>query len=137
MALISTEATNFEDGAKYWTEPMLAELGKARTNGKVGQTLVLETSLVRVWTSDMAPGERLPFHRHVLDYYWTALLPGRAISRYDDGSVKLHEYSRGETVHLRFPSGSGMAHDLENVGGTALSFLTVEFLDSPNPALPL
>ena len=37
------------------------------------------------------------------------------------------------------PYGSGefKVHDLENIGDTDLTFVTVEFLDSPNKPLPI
>ena len=35
-------------------------------------TLVSESDRVRVWTIRLKPGERIGFHRHVLDYFWTA-----------------------------------------------------------------
>lgn len=42
--------------------------------------LLSETDRVRVWEIRVAPGERIGFHRHVLDYFWAAVTPGRAQS---------------------------------------------------------
>jgi len=137
MPLLTVEAHTFGDGSDNWTAEARRELDANQWNGHVGQKLVSETEHVRVWMMHLEPGERMPFHRHVLNYFWTALLPGRARSRYGDGSVRTYEYSRGETLHLTFPGGSGMVHDLTNIGETAIAFVTVEFLDSPNRALDL
>ena len=131
------KARHFEDAPADWTAEARAELEANRHNGHVGQELVSQTDHVRVWMMHLEPGERMHFHRHVLNYFWTALLPGRARSRYGDGSVRIYEYARGETMHLAFPGGASMVHDLTNIGETPIAFVTVEFLDSPNAALPL
>ncbi len=137
MPLESVKANTFDEAAEDWPADARAELEVNQWNGHVGQKLVSETDVVRVWMMHLEPGERMPFHRHVLNYFWTALLPGRARSRYGDGSVRIYEYHRGETLHLDFPGGSGMVHDLTNIGNTPIAFVTVEFLDSPNRPLPL
>lgn len=137
MPLLQVKANRFDEAPDDWTAEALTELEANQWNGHVGQQLVSQTQLVRVWMMHLEPGERMPFHRHVLNYFWTALLPGRARSRYGDGSVRIYEYSRGETLHLNFPGGSGMVHDLTNIGDTPIAFVTVEFLDSPNQSLAL
>jgi hypothetical protein len=118
-----------------WTEALRAELAGARSNGRVGSTLVSESDRVRVWLIEMQPGERLPFHTHQLDYFWVATAPGRARSHYADGRVEEVDYEIGTTKHFRFARGESMTHDLENTGDTVLTFTTVEFLDSANPPL--
>ena len=45
----------------------------------------LETGRVRVRHLSLATGERKGFHRHVLDYFWTATSKGRARSHHADG----------------------------------------------------
>lgn len=137
MPLVSLKANTFDEAVEDWPSDARQELEANQWNGHVGQTLVSETELVRVWMMHLEPGERMPFHRHVLNYFWTALLPGKARSRYGDGSIRLYEYHRGETLHLDFPGGSGMVHDLTNIGDTPIAFVTVEFLDSSNRPLPL
>ncbi|MFD4868630.1 hypothetical protein [Streptomyces sp. NPDC058412] len=50
------------------------------TNGQAGGRLLGETDRVRVRVRvreiRLAPGERLPAHRHVPDYFWTAATAG-------------------------------------------------------------
>ena len=106
-------------------------------NGRVGSRLVSETETLRVWHIALAPGERLPVHRHVLSYFWTAMTPGRARSNPEDGSTVEVEYMAGDTRHLDFGPGESMMHDLENIGDTVLVFATVEFKTSGNPPLPV
>ncbi len=113
------------------------ELASAATNGRVGTTLVSETAEVRVWHLTLAPGQRLPFHRHVLDYFWTVLSDGRGRSHYGDGTVREVAYRAGDTRHFSFAGGEDMVHDLENTGPEPLAFVTVEFKNGKNPPLAL
>lgn len=119
----------------HWTPELIAELRAADTNGNVGSTLVSESERARVWLIEMQPGDRLPFHTHVLDYFWVATSPGKARSRYDDGTVAEVSYDIGTTKHFSFARGESMTHDLENIGDTVLCFTTVEYLDSANAPL--
>lgn len=118
-----------------WTPDLLVELAKAGGNGRVGSLIVSESDRVRVWLLELAPGERLPFHTHVQDYFWTATQPGRARSRYADGRVVEMEYATGDTQHHSYGPGESMTHDLENIGDTTLSFTTVEFFGGANKSL--
>jgi hypothetical protein len=118
-----------------WPERLTAELAESTENGCVGTELVSETDRVRVWSLRLAPGQRIGFHCHVLDYFWTVLSDGIARSHYNDGRSVETSYRSGDTRHMTFAFGQSMIHDLENIGATELIFTTVEFLDSANPAL--
>lgn len=107
-------------------------------NGMVGQRLLSETEAVRVWRIEIRPGERVAFHTHVLNYFWTALSPGRSRSTMGDGRVVETSYETGTTRHFTYGPGERMVHDLENIGDTVLAFTTVELkLGSANAPLPL
>jgi mannose-6-phosphate isomerase-like protein (cupin superfamily) len=123
--------------APHWSPALVAELAGAARNGRVGSELVSETDEYRVWLIAIDPGARLPFHTHVLNYFWVATSDGAARSRRPDGSVTEMTYHRGQCMHLRYGAGESMTHDLENIGPTPLTFTTVEDLRSPNPPLPL
>ena len=123
--------------SSHWTETLWEELEVGRQNGRVGNRLVSETEQVRVWLIALEPGERLPFHTHVNDYFWTATSPGQARSRYADGRVADMTYAEGDTRHFAFGPGESMTHDLENIGDTVLRFTTVEFLGGTNAPLSL
>jgi beta-alanine degradation protein BauB len=116
---------------------LLQELKTAHSNGRVGTRLLSECDVARIWEVRLKPGQRLSFHRHVLNYFWTVLTAGIAHSRAADGTTKEIEYYRGDTKNLRYAKGEGMTHDLENVGTTELLLITVEFLDSENSPLLL
>lgn len=111
-----------------WTTERLEELKHNDANDAVGSRLVSEEAGIRVWHLFVPPGGRLPFHRHSKDYFWTILTYGKAKSRFGDGSVKLIDYSAGDTQHFAFSEGESFIHDLENVGETDLVFVTVEKL---------
>lgn len=123
--------------AGEWPAAIRAEFECNQMNGCVGNTLVSETSRVRVWEIRLKPGERIGFHRHVLDYFWTAINPGRARSHLQDGQTVESEYHAGETRHASYGVGEYKVHDFENIGDTELIFTTVEFLDSANKPLEL
>lgn len=116
------------------------ELARAMSpgNGMVGQRLLSETDAVRVWRIELEPGERVAFHTHVLNYFWTALSPGRSRSTMGDGHVVETAYETGTTKHFSYAKGERMVHDLENIGDTVLAFTTVELkIGSANTPLPL
>jgi quercetin dioxygenase-like cupin family protein len=121
----------------HWSEALKAELRAQLSNGRVGQRLVSETDRVRVWSIRLAPGERFGFHRHQLDYFWTAVSPGRSRSNLITGEVIETEYDPGSTRHFAFGPGDFMVHDLTNTGETELVFTTVEFKGGANQPLPL
>jgi hypothetical protein len=120
-----------------WSDALRDEVALAGRNGQVGSTLVNETDLYRIWLISIKPGQRLPFHTHVLNYFWVATSAGRARSRYADGRVAEMDYKPGQTQHMEFASGKSMTHDLENIGQTVLTFTTVEDKRSANVPLPL
>ena len=126
-----------EKAAPVWPSFIREEFEANQNNGQVGTRLLSETDRVRVWEIRLAPGERIGFHRHVLDYFWTAVTPGRARSHAQDGSVVEAIYAAGDTRHFVYGRGEYKIHDLENVGDSDLWFTTVEFLDSANEPLEI
>jgi beta-alanine degradation protein BauB len=131
------ESTLEQDGFEDWTPELHAELGTHAANPLVGTRLLLADERMRVWEIRLAPGERLAFHRHVLDYFWTCVSGGAAISRDGEGNTKGRRYGVGETLALSFGEGASMIHDLSNAGTADIVFTTVEFLQSANAPLPL
>ncbi|MBV9783558.1 MAG: hypothetical protein JO264_07030 [Acidisphaera sp.] len=123
--------------AADWSPQLREEFAANRQNGRVGTRLLAQTDRVRVWESRLGPGERIAFHRHVLNYAWTAMSAGTSRSHAEDGSVRERTYRPGDTAYYQYGPGEFRFHDLENVGTTELLFAIVESLDSPNPALPL
>lgn len=126
-------AENF-DG---WSEKHREDFTANAFNGRVGGRLLSESDRVRIWEIRLSPGERVGAHRHVLDYFWTAINAGTSRQRTSDGTTREVTYQPGETRHYTFKSGEFLLHDLENIGDSELVFSTVEFLDGENAPLPL
>ncbi|QEN13987.1 hypothetical protein ACRDU6_16110 [Mycolicibacterium sp. ELW1] len=126
-------ATNFET----WPDWLRTEFAEHAYDGHVGSTLLSANERVRVWEIRLEPGERWHAHRHVLDYFWTAVKAGRSRQHTHDGTVREVSYQAGETRHFHFGPGEFLLHDIENIGDDDLVFTTVEHLDSANPPLAL
>jgi beta-alanine degradation protein BauB len=139
MALTMLDKTPVQAQKTAWPPAIAAEFEREQNspNGCVGQRLISENNRVRVWEIRLKPGERFGFHRHVLDYFWTAVMAGRARAHVNDGSTVEHSYVAGETRHETHAPGHFKVHDLENIGDSELIFTTVEFLDSANRPLPV
>lgn len=110
-----------------WSVELQEEIKANWNNCDVGTVVVSETDQLRIWHLTLDPGERAPFHRHDVSYFWTVTGPGKSLSHYNDGSTRIAEYKAGDTKHFDFTGDKFMVHDLENVGDTSLTFVTVEF----------
>ncbi len=126
--------SNFQD----WSDAIRLEFKNNEFNGRIGTDLVFENSSVRVWHMTLKPGERMPVHRHVLTYLWTAITPGRFLQRTYDGTTYESDYDAGLTHFYDVGEGEFALHDLENVGDTTMIFCAVELKrESANQPLPL
>lgn len=139
MALTMTDKSTDRAEKSAWPPAIAAEFERERqnNNGCVGTRLLSESERVRVWIIRLAPGERIGFHRHVLDYFWTSVTGGRGRQHVHDGSTVEYTYQPGETRHETYGLGEFKVHDLENLGDNEMVFMTIEFLDSANKALAL
>jgi mannose-6-phosphate isomerase-like protein (cupin superfamily) len=111
----------------HWHEEKRNEIIANWNNRQVGSRIVSETEGLRIWHLVLQPGERAPFHRHDETYFWTTMDVGKSRSHYHDGSIKDTDYKPGDTMHFDLREGVFFVHDLENIGDTPLSFVTVEF----------
>ena len=139
MALTMTDKKAAHSERSEWPAEIKAEFERESRNhnGCVGSTLLSENERVRVWIIRLQPGERIGFHRHVLDYFWTSVNGGRGRQHLMDGSTVEHTYKPGETRHETYGRGEFKVHDLENLGDQEMIFNTIEFLDSANKPLPI
>ncbi|GAA1251455.1 hypothetical protein [Streptomyces javensis] len=125
------------EGYDRWSPQLHKEFDTNAHHGWIGQTLVKETDSLRIWKTHLQPGERIPVHRHVLDYFWIALTNGRARQHSSDGTTHEISYARGRSQHFGCPAGRYHLHDLKNIGDDVLSFLTIETKDGPNGPIRL
>ena len=139
MALTMTDKSTDRAEKSAWPPAIAVEFERERqnNNGCVGTRLLSESERVRVWIIRLAPGERIGFHRHVLDYFWTSVTGGRGRQHVHDGSTVEYTYQPGETRHETYGRGEFKVHDLENLGDKEMVFMTIEFLDSANKPLAL
>ncbi len=139
MGLTMLDKSTDRSEKSAWPAAIAAEFEqeKRNNNGCVGSTLLSESERVRVWIIRLAPGERIGFHRHVLDYFWTAVSGGRGRQHIHDGTTVEYSYQPGETRHEVYGPGEYKVHDLENLGDKDMVFMTIEFLNSANKALPI
>jgi len=139
MALTMLDKATDHSDKSAWPSAIASEFERERqtNNGCVGTTLLSENEKVRVWIIRLAPGERIGFHRHVLDYFWTSVSGGRGRQHVHNGSTVEYTYRPGETRHETYGPGQYKVHDLENIGDLEMVFMTIEFLDSANKPLAI
>lgn len=132
LSMMDKQSAKLEKSA--WPAEIKAEFEREAKNPNpcVGTRLLSENERCRVWTITLKPGERVGFHRHVLDYFWTAVTPCRGRQHLMDGSTVEYTYAAGETRHESYGPGEFKVHDLENIGDADMIFMTVEFLNSAN-----
>ena len=139
MALTMAEKADVNQHKDPWPADIAAEFAREAKNPNpcVGTQLLSENERTRVWIIRLAPGERTSFHRHVLDYFWTAISGGRGRQHMQDGSTFECTYEPGETRHEAYGAGEFKVHDLQNLSDAEMVFMTVEFKDSANKPLQL
>ena len=139
MALSMLDKAAEKKDKSQWPAELTAEFEREAKNPNpcVGSTLLSETERTRVWIIRLAAGERIGFHRHVLDYFWTSVTGGRGRQHVSDGTTVEYTYAPGETRHESYAKGAYKVHDLQNIGDDDMVFMTVEFKDSANAPLPL
>jgi beta-alanine degradation protein BauB len=139
MALSMLDKSTDRADRSAWPPAIAAEFEREKQNHNacVGNALVSESDRVRVWTIRLAPGERIGFHRHVLDYFWTSVSGGKGRQHLMDGTTVEYTYQPGETRHETYGPGQYKVHDLENLGDKEMVFMTIEFLQSANKPLAI
>jgi quercetin dioxygenase-like cupin family protein len=139
MALTMLDKTTDKSDRSPWPAEIATEFEREKRNPNpcVGSTLLSETEKVRVWMIRLAPGERIGFHRHVLDYFWTSVTGGKGRQHVHDGTTVEYTYAPGETRHETYGPGEFKVHDLTNLGDKEMVFMTIEFLQSANKPMPL
>jgi beta-alanine degradation protein BauB len=139
MALTMSDKQAAQTDRSEWPAALKKEFAReARSpNGDVGNELVSETDKIRVWTIRLKPGQRFGFHRHVLNYFWTAITACRGRQHLMDGTTVEYTYAPGETRHESYGPGEFKVHDLENIGDSDMVFMTVEFRNGANTPLAI
>jgi len=139
MALTMLDKAAEKKEKSQWPAEIAAEFDREAKapNPCVGSMLLSENERHARVDDRLAPGERIGFHRHVLDYFWTAVSGGRGRQHVHDGTTVEYTYQIGETRHETYGAGEFKVHDLENLGDREMVFMTVEFKDSANKPIQL
>ncbi len=140
MAMSMKEKASNSQVKTEWPPALKAEFAREaeKPNACVGSELLSETDKTRVWMIRLKPGERIGFHRHVLNYFWTSVNGGRGRQHLMDGTTVEYSYYPGETRHEEYGPGEYKVHDLENLGDQDMVFMTVESIaGSANKPLPI
>ena len=131
MAMSMKEKASNSHVNVEWTPALKDEFAREaeQPNGCVGTELLSETDKTRVWIIRLKPGERIGFHRHVLNYFWTSVNGGRGRQHLMDGTTVEYSYFAGETRHETYGPGEFKVHDLTNLGDQDMIFMTVESIE--------
>lgn len=81
----------------------------------IGTELLFENEVVRVWSMELAPGQKSPYHVHTLDYVYVYVTPSRLTFMAEPGEVRhVRDYGDG---YVRYTAvGGGIRHQISNVG---------------------
>jgi quercetin dioxygenase-like cupin family protein len=106
---------------------MSAQSPSTRKLGPIGDKILFENELVRVWAVTLDPGQRQPWHQHLLPYLIVPLTKGENIMYFDDGRERATHETPGEVL-WREP---GIPHELLNVSDWQYRNVLIE-LKSPS-----
>jgi len=121
------ETINSAGQFENWPAERLHELLRTTVTDAVGHIIIFENEQVRIWSIHLPPGGCLPFHKHNNNYSWVCLTDGKAISSYENGSIKEITYQKGDLSYYDYDNKGELVHDLKNIGETVLEFLTTEY----------
>src|SRR4029079_14303890 len=113
MAMTMKEKASQSHVKTEWPAALKTEFAREaeKPNGCVGSDLLSETDKTRGGMIKLKPGERIGFHRHVLNYFWTSVIGGRGRQHLMDGTTVEYTYSPGENRHEEYGAGDDQAHD--------------------------
>lgn len=90
--------------------------------GPIGDRVIFENELVRVWVLTLQPGETQPWHRHDLPYLIVPLTHGKGRITFVDGTV-VEPFEEPGMAIWREP---GLVHELLNTADWEYKNLLVE-----------
>lgn len=109
-----------------WKPALLKESRKKEITDSLGQKLLYENDILRVWEVVLFPGERLPFRKISANYNFTSVSEGLAISRCANGKISLVRIRKGDSMCIKH-EGNASIYDFENIGENILFLHAMEF----------
>lgn len=101
--------------------------------GPIGDRVLFENELIRVWILRLDPGEKQVWHRHHLPYLIVPLTPGKSHIEFRDGTVFVPEE---ETVGMVLWREPGEIHELTNTADWEYANILVELKSDTRTASP-
>jgi quercetin dioxygenase-like cupin family protein len=101
----------------------------AKVLGTIGDRILFENEVVRVWIVSLDPGHVQPWHQHHLPYLIVPLTPGKSEIEYEDGTIRRPEEKVGEVVWRE----KGEIHQLRNAAAWKYQNILVEMKSDPRP----
>jgi beta-alanine degradation protein BauB len=101
-----------------------------RKLGPIGDKILFENEFVRVWSVTLDPGQRQPWHQHLLPYLIVPLTEGKNRMTFDDGRVRDTHEKPGETIWRE----AGIPHELLNCSDWQYRNVLVEIKSREAPA---
>jgi quercetin dioxygenase-like cupin family protein len=111
---------------------MTAGAEKELRLGPIGDRVIFENELVRVWTLTLEPGGKQPWHRHDLPYLIVPITKGKGRITFVDETVVEPVEEPGMAI-WREP---GLVHELENTADWEYKNLLVEITQDTRAEKP-
>lgn len=106
---------------------MNSETETDRSLGPIGDKILFENDVVRVWSISLEPGARQPWHRHDLPYLIVPLTDGENLMFFADGRERETHEKVGEVL-WREP---GIPHELLNASDWRYRNVLIEMKSRP------
>ena len=97
--------------------------------GPIGNAILFENDVIRVWSVELEPNDRQAWHRHDLPYLIVPLTKGHNVMTFADGRVRETEEAVGGVL-WREP---GIPHELLNVSDWTYRNVLIEFKQPVEP----
>ncbi len=94
-----------------------------RALGPIGDRILFENDLIRVWAVALEAGQIQPWHRHDLPYLIVPLTAGHNEMEFDDGRIRQTEEVVGEVIWRE----AGIPHELRNISSWLYRNVLIEF----------
>src|SRR5215831_3372432 len=102
-----------------------------RVLGPIGDRILFENEFVRVWSVNLDPGQRQPWHQHLLPYLIVPLTEGKNVMNFDDGRTRETFEKPGEVIWRE----AGIPHELINVSDWQYRNVLVEIKAGASPEM--
>ena len=126
---------NPKDDFSKWEDKYIKELQFLEFNESLGNMLLFEDNMIKLWNLKLEAGQRMPFLRHNKNYSWISETDAILKSRFGNGRISLIRVSQGDTDYFENANKSCI-NDLENLGEGPALFKILEYKHRFHDLLP-